>query len=88
MSRHSFEAEVKGKKVNVVVGFDRPLQELFFQVLDMTGENEEPVVDSSMHRPGWNPFSLEELIEALAENGITLPPELKQKLEQEMTAGR
>jgi hypothetical protein len=75
MSRHHVHTQLDGRQVFVVAGYDRPLRELFLQVLSDDGDPqaEEAVLYSSTHEPlcDWRDFDT--LTQALAELGLTLP---------------
>lgn len=40
MSRHSFDTRLQGRRVRVVAGYDRPLDEFFLQILLAATEDE------------------------------------------------
>lgn len=76
MSRHHVHTQLAGCQVLVVAGYDRPLRELFLQVLsdDGTGQAEEDVLYSSLLEPQRDWRDLGTLTQALAELGLALPP--------------
>jgi len=75
MSRHQVHAEFGGREVVVVAGYDRPLKELFLQVLSDDGDpqSEEAVLYSSLHEARRDWRDIDTLVQALADLGLIVP---------------
>lgn len=91
MSRHHVHTELDDRQVLVVAGYDRPLKELFLQVLsdDSDPQAEEAVLYSSLHEPQRDWRSVDALIEALAELGLVVPASMLDAVgwDQDLNAG-
>lgn len=85
MSQHRCHTSYNGKPVELLMGWDRPLQYLFFTALSLT-DGEDPVAAAS---PLEGFDSLDELEDSLAEHGIAVPPEMLAQVahDQEQNAG-
>lgn len=77
MSRHYFDTEYKTLPVQVILGYDRPLDEFFMQVkhLDMKNVEDEdlPFVYATIDDPEHDPLDLDYCRRKLVELGITIP---------------
>ena len=79
MSRHSASARYQERNVVVVVGFDRPLNTLFLQVLDEDGacsSLDESIHYSSLQEPQLDWTDINVVAAKLAELGIEVPDSL------------
>lgn len=76
MSRHSFDARCEGRRIRVVAGYDRPLDEFFLQILHaVTGDDaaQDEFAYTSLDEPGGNWSDPQTLGTRLAELGIDPP---------------
>ncbi len=87
MSRHYFQTTYAEKPVEVLMGFDRPLNG-FFMVIDYLNEPENDEDDeddgyiySNMWEKNPHPDSLTPYLEKLAELDISIPAEMIQEIE-------
>lgn len=91
MSRHQAHGELDGRQILIVAGYDRPLKELFLQVLsdDRDSQAEDTVLYSSLHEPQCDWRSLDTLVEALAELGLNVPTSMLDavRLDQDLNVG-
>lgn len=79
MSQHSVRTRHQGDEVVVIVGYDRPLNDLFLQVLaheDAPQVLEEPVLYSSLHEPQRDWTDINTVSDKLSELGIEVPDSL------------
>lgn len=79
MSQHSTPTRYHDQKVEVVAGYDRPLNDLFLQVLSDADEHpaqEERVLYSSIHEPLLDWTDINTLSAKLVELGIEVPENL------------
>lgn len=79
MSQHSTPTRYCDQKVVVVVGYDRPLNDLFLQVLSdehAYPSQEEQVLYSSIREPGLDWTDINTVSAKLAELGIEVPDSL------------
>lgn len=79
MSQHSTPTRYRDQKVVVVAGYDRPLNDLFLQVLSDADEHpahEERVLYSSIHEPRLDWTDINTVSAKLAELGIEVPDSL------------
>lgn len=86
MSRHYFQTTYAGKPVEVLMGFDRPLNG-FFMVIDYLEPEEDDENDgyiySNMLEKNSHPDSLTPYLKKLAELGISIPTEMIQEIEMD-----
>ena len=76
MSQHSFHTRYRGQEVVVVTGYDRPLNDLFLQVLGRDGDpqaEEDCVLYSSIHEPQRDWTDINTVSNKLTELGIEIP---------------
>lgn len=76
MSRHSFDTRHKGRRVRVVAGYDRPLDEFFLQILRAAADNDaaqDEFVFTSLGEPGGDWSDPQTLTARLAELRIAPP---------------
>ncbi len=77
MSRHYFDTEYKTLPVQVILGYDRPLDEFFMQVkhLDMKNVEDEdlPFVYATIDDPQHDPTEFDYCRRKLVELGVTIP---------------
>lgn len=92
MSRHHIQLMHEGRAVLVVAGYDRPLRELFLQVIRcqenvLPGEDE--IVYDSLHEPGLDWTDIGTLTEKLSKLEICVPKALIDAvyLDQRFNAG-
>ena len=81
MSRHHVRARCGDQSVLVVAGYDRPLRELFLQVLVDAGADaaaEDQFLYASLHEPWRDWTDLSTLTGQLATLGIAVPDSLVQ----------
>ncbi|QDL38547.1 hypothetical protein [Rhodoferax sediminis] len=79
MSQHSAHTHYRGRKVVVVAGYDRALNDLFLQVLgheDAPRAVEECVLYSSLHEPHRDWTDINAVSDKLTELGIEVPDSL------------
>ena len=79
MSQHSVRTRYQGNEVVVVAGYDRPLNDLFLQVLaheDAPQATEEYVLYSSLHEPRRDWTDINTVSDKLIELGIKVPDSL------------
>lgn len=79
MSQHSVCTRYQGDEVVVVAGYDRPLNDLFLQVLaheDAPQVIEERVLYSSLHEPQRDWTDINTVSDKLIELGIKVPDSL------------
>ena len=79
MSQHSVCTRYQGDKVMVVAGYDRPLNDLFLQVLsheDARAAPEECVLYSSLHEPQRYWTDINAVSDKLIELDIAVPDSL------------
>lgn len=79
MSRHSAQTRYLGRELVVVAGYDRPLNELFLQVLGPENEPapaEECVLYSSIYEPNLDWTDINTVSDKLIELGIVVPGSL------------
>lgn len=79
MSQHSVRTRYQGDEVVVVAGYDRPLNDLFLQVLsheDAPQVGEECVLYSSLHEPQRDWTDINTVSDKLTELGIEVPDSL------------
>ncbi|MDI1339543.1 hypothetical protein [Polaromonas sp.] len=79
MSQHSVRTRYCGREVVVVAGYDRPLNDLFLQVLgheDAPRAMEECVLYSSLHEPQRDWTDINTVSDKLTELGIGVPDSL------------
>lgn len=85
MSRY----RLSGNPLEVVVGWDSPLQTFFLQILDPTKDEEEEIIHWVGMRPGELPTvaDLDQALDchAALTSGIALSPELRRQLDEEKT---
>lgn len=86
MSRHYFQTTYAEKPVEVLMGFDRPLNG-FFMVIDYLDEPEDDEDDGYIYSNMWeekpHPDSLTPYLEKLAELNISIPAEMIQEIEND-----
>lgn len=80
MSQHVYDAIVGDRKIEVFMGWDRPLQG-FFMVLEEDGADD--YLFSNLYEPVTHPKTLDRFIEVLAGLGIALPDEMIAEMEQD-----
>ncbi|MFZ3082370.1 hypothetical protein [Rhodoferax ferrireducens] len=79
MSQHSVRTRYQGDEVVVIAGYDRPLNDLFLQVLcheDARAAAEECVLYSSLHEPQRDWTDINTVSDKLIELGIEVPDSL------------
>lgn len=79
MSQHSVRTRYQGDEVVVIAGYDRPLNDLFLQVLgheDAPRAAEECVLYSSLHEPQRDWTDINTVSDKLTELGIEVPDSL------------
>lgn len=79
MSQHSVCTRYQGDEVVVVAGYDRPLNDLFLQVLgheDASQAMEECVLYSSLHEPQHDWTDINTVLDKLTELSIEVPDSL------------
>jgi len=79
VSQHSVRTRYRGREVVVVAGYDRPLNDLFLQVLgheDAPQAVEECVLYSSLHEPQHDWTDINTVSDKLIELGIEVPDSL------------
>lgn len=79
MSQHSVHTRYCEREVVVVTGYDRPLNDLFLQVLgheDASRAMEECVLYSSLHEPQRDWTDINTVSDKLTELGIQVPDSL------------
>lgn len=79
MSQHSVRTRYRDREVVVVAGYDRPLNDLFLQVLgheDAPRAVEECVLYSSLHEPQRDWTDINTMSDKLTELGIEVPDSL------------
>jgi len=79
VSQHSVRTYYQGDKVMVVAGYDRPLNDLFLQVLgheDAPQATEERVLYSSIHEPRRDWTDINTISDKLIELDIAVPDSL------------
>jgi hypothetical protein len=83
MSRHYFKTEYSGKPVEVLMGFDRPLNG-FFMVIDYLveseGEEEDGYIFSNLWQNEPYPKTLRPYLEKLEELKISVPAEMIEEI--------
>ncbi|UUA74247.1 hypothetical protein [Cellvibrio sp. QJXJ] len=87
MSRHYFKTTYTGKPIEVLMGFDRPLNG-FFMVIDYQEEPEdddegEGLIYSNLWERNPHPDSLTPYLEKLTELNISVPAEMLQEIEKD-----
>lgn len=87
MSRHYFKTEYSGKPVEVLMGFDRPLNG-FFMVIDYQEEPEDDdecdgYLFSNMWQEDPHPHMLKPYLEKLTELNISVPPAMIAEIESD-----
>lgn len=92
MSRHHAQARCGAKHVLVVAGYDRPLREVFLQVLTTHDDDpgaEEHVLYASVHEPWRDWTDVATVTGQLARLGIVVPDSLLKavRLDQRNEAG-
>ena len=92
MSRHYTHARHGDHEVLVVAGYDRPLDELFLQVLQLVADCadvEERVIYSSINEPARDWSSITTVLDTLARLAIDVPISLFEAvyLDQLLNAG-
>ncbi|PUA30430.1 MAG: hypothetical protein B0W54_08030 [Cellvibrio sp. 79] len=84
MSRHYFKTEYSGKPVDVLMGFDRPLNG-FFMVIDYVEEPEDEEDDGYIFSNLWqddpHPKTLRPYLDKLAELKISVPAQMIDEIE-------
>lgn len=76
VSQHSFHTRYRGQEVVVVTGYDRPLNDLFLQVMGCEGDpqdEEDCVLYSSIHEPQRDWSDINTVSSKLTELGIEVP---------------
>ncbi|GAO20866.1 MULTISPECIES: hypothetical protein [Comamonadaceae] len=75
MSRHIAHLEHRGRKVTVVAGYDRPLRELFLQVLyaDLPPWEDEQFLYASLDDPAHDWTDINTVADRLEALGIAVP---------------
>lgn len=79
MSQHSVHTRYQDDEVVVIAGYDRPLNDLFLQVLsheDASQAMEECVLYSSLHEPQRDWTDINTVSDKLTELGIKVPDSL------------
>jgi len=79
VSQHSVHIRYRDREVVVVAGYDRPLNDLFLQVLgheDAPQATEEYVLYSSLHEPQRDWTDINTVSDKLTELGIAVPDSL------------
>jgi len=76
VSQHSVRTRYQGNEVVVIAGYDRPLNDLFLQVLDASQAMEECVLYSSLHEPQRDWTDINTVSDKLTELGIKVPDSL------------
>ena len=92
MSRHHVQSRCVQRDVLVVAGYDRPLRELFLQVLvEPIGPAaaDDEIVYASIHEPWRDWTDVATVTEQLGRLGIEVPSSLMQavRLDQALDAG-
>lgn len=89
MSRHYFKTEYSGKPVEVLMGFDRPLDG-FFMVIDYLEEPEDDedeeddgYIFSNLWQEDPHPQTLKPYVDKLAELKISVPTEMIEEIEED-----
>lgn len=85
MSQHVLPTQCNGKAVEVLMGWDRPLQGFFLVIEVMDGESEEYLYsnleDPALMRWMGLPPTLDPFLAKLKELGITVPQQMVQEVE-------
>lgn len=79
MSQHSVRIRYRSREVVVIAGYDRPLNDLFLQVLahkEAPQVIEEHVLYSSLHEPRRDWSDINTVSDKLTELGIEVPDSL------------
>jgi len=79
MSQHSLRTHLGAREVVVVAGYDRPLNDLFLQVLGQTDScctDVEDVLYSSLEEPQRDWTDINTVAAKLSELGIDVPPSM------------
>lgn len=85
MSQHFFKSEHQGRPITVVLGWDRPLQCFF---MDIIGTNKDPLDEPHYlysHLEEARPFTLtlEDFRSCLRQLDIDVPPSMFQEVEKD-----
>lgn len=80
MSRISFATKYQNEQVEVIAGWDNPLQTFFLDIL-VDGEDED-IIYSSMYQGNGGFFSLEDAQKVLTKRGIKVPTGFWEKVEK------
>lgn len=92
MSRHSVYTRYQGRRVLVVAGYDRPLDEVFLQVFGIHAQDQradEWLIYSSINEPQFDWRNVDTLVAKLDSLGIAVPDDLLECvcLDQALRAG-
>lgn len=90
MSQHVFKTTLKGQKIEVLAGWDRPLQG-FFLVIERIGHgdrDDEPYLFSNLDMTESHPKSFDRFRNVLDEFGITVPMEMTDEIILDGTANK
>lgn len=81
MSRHSVNTQIDNKSVQLVMGWDRPLKQFFFNVHDLTvGPQDDDILATSMDMKTAELNDLDAILEQLKELGLTPPPKMVEEV--------
>jgi alcohol dehydrogenase YqhD (iron-dependent ADH family) len=76
MSRHHFNTQLGDKPVQLVIGWDRPMKQYFFNVHDLSPNADDDVIASSMDMDQQDLYDVDGIVEKLKELGITPPQKM------------
>ncbi len=88
MSRHTFETNYKGEKIQVVAGWDRPLQGFFMTIEKITASDNDAdnfILDNIIEENPY-PQSFAPFIRVLTELNIAIPAQMIDEIIADSTA--
>jgi hypothetical protein len=81
MSQHIYSTTLEGKPVKLTIGWDRPLKQYFYNLMDLTPGTEEPVIGTSMTMDSAVLDNLDPILEELKRLGITPPEKMVEEVQ-------
>lgn len=79
MSRHIFETDYKGEKVQIVAGWDRPLQGFFMTIEKVAASNnddDDNFIYNNLNEENSHPRTFDPFIGVLVDLGINIPKQM------------
>lgn len=83
MSQHRFECVIDGQKVDVLMGWDRPLSGFFMVVQVLTPNGDGEFLYSNLNNRVAHPPDMDDYLDWLYEHDVQLPAPMIEEIEMD-----